>query len=110
MELFDPKKEKYITKGIDAAIPVDYQIRIFNAIEEWYQKGVQLDYLQVFKLLVEKDDEGNTIQVIRHSQEVPELHEEIRFHVVGTGITNQIFAIDDGPESEYYTLLLSSEY
>lgn len=108
MELFDPKKEKYITRGIDSEIPISYQITMFNAIEDWYQKKVQLDYLQVFKLSVEKDDEGNTIQIIRHSQEVPELQEEIRFHVVGTGIANQIFAIDDG--AEYYTLLLSSEY
>lgn len=108
MELFDPKKEKYITKGIDAEIPVDYQIRMFNTIEEWYQKGLQLDYLQVFKLLVEKDDKGNNIQVIRHMQEVPELQEEIRFHIIGKGVVNQIYVIDDG--AEYFTMLLCSEY
>lgn len=108
MGLFNPDKQKYITRGIDAQVPVEVQIRIFESIEKWRQQGVELDYLQVFKCSTETDAEGKVSQIILHSQEVPELQEEIRFHVVGTGITNQIFAIDDG--AEYYTLLLSSEY
>lgn len=108
MELFNPKKEKYITSGIDAEIPVDYQIRMFNAIEKWRLQNIKLDYLQVFKLSVERDGNGNTIQIIKHSQEVPKMSGEIKFYVEGRGIINQIFVIDDG--GEYYTMLLSSEY
>ena len=37
-----------------------------------------MDYLQVFKLEVEINDDGSKIQVIKHSQEVPEKSEEIR--------------------------------
>lgn len=108
MGYFEPIKQKYITRGVEAEIPIEYQIIIFDAIEKWRLQKVQLDYLQVFRLSVENDGEGNKVQIIRHSQEVPELNEEIRFYIESHGITNQIFVIDDG--AEYYTMLLSSEY
>lgn len=47
MGLFDPDKQKYITRGIDAYVPIEVQIQIFESIERWRQQGVELDYLQV---------------------------------------------------------------
>ena len=107
MELFDPKKEKYITKGIDAEIPVDYQIKILNSIENWRQQKIKLDYLQVFKLSVEKDCEGKNVQVILHSQEIPEHSEKIKFQIEDEGIETKIFVIDN---DDFCTMLLSTEY
>lgn len=110
MGLFDPDKQKYITRGIDAYVPIEVQIQIFESIERWRQQGVELDYLQVFKCSVETDAEGNASQIILHSQEVPDMCETIRFPVIGSGITEKIFVIDDAENSSYFTALLASEY
>ena len=110
MRLFDSEKKKYITRGIDTEIPIYYQIIILRSIETWLIEEVTMDYLQVFKLEVEINDDGSKIQVIKHSQEVPEKSEEIRVPLEEgqQGINEKIFVIDDG--ADYYTMLLASEY
>jgi len=110
MGLFDPSKQKYITRGIDTQVPVEVQMRIFESIERWRQQEVELDYLQVFNCSTETDAEGNVSQIILHSQEVPDMSETIRFSVIGTGVSEKIFVIDDEPKSSYFTMLLASEY
>ena len=94
--MFD--KERYLTRGIQAEIPFEIQLIMWECIEKL--PGLK-DYLQVFKLSVL---DGK--QIIVHEQEQPEYRKEYRLNT-GTSITQKVYVIDDG---DYSTMLLAEEY
>ena len=100
--MFD--KQKYLTRGVDADIPLYIQLMMWQAIEQ-ARKKTNLDYLQVFRLS-QKIHDGKLIQIIRHTQERPAHGQTISFYF-DAPVTEKIFVIDDGA---YATMLLSDEY
>jgi hypothetical protein len=95
--------QKYITHGIEEDIPKELQIYLWNLILEMKVKKV--DYLQVLKIKLDKND-GKKGLIIVHSQEVPPYKQE-HFYETDFRITAKIFVIDDGAHS---TMLLAEEY
>lgn len=96
------KNTKYITKGIQTALPFEIQLLLWNMID--VMNVTKKDYLQVFKFKI--IDKANQIVQIEHSQEKPQYKKyiEIKFNL-DTDIT--IFCIDDISHS---TMLLTEEY
>lgn len=61
--MFEKSKGRYLTRGIDAKIPLDIQIFMWEAVDNMPEPK---DWLQVFNLSVE-----NGLQVIKHTSEQP---------------------------------------
>ena len=61
--MFENNKGRYLTRGVDAEIPLDIQIFMWEAVDNMPEPK---DYLQVFNLSVE-----NGLQVIKHTSEQP---------------------------------------
>lgn len=97
--------KKYITRGIDAEIPVILQSLMWTMIKS--MKVKKQDYLQVFRL--EKVTVGKKeFQKITHSQEQPEYKNVVFISVdEGNAVEAKVFVIDD---FEYCTMLLAEEY
>lgn len=57
--------DKYVTSGIDSRMPKELQLFLFRKIEGLLYDGIELDYLQVFRL----KRCGNTLH-ITHEQEI----------------------------------------
>jgi hypothetical protein len=95
--MFDGKK--YLTRGVDRAIPLEVQIFMWQCIDNL---KVEKDYLQVFDLSVE-----DGMQRVVHKQEVPEYRHSYTLSVSGPVHDVRVFVIDDG---EYSTMLLAEEY
>jgi Staphylococcal protein of unknown function (DUF960). len=104
-EVVPPKR--YMTSDIQQKLPLELVSFLWDCIN---QAGttVSLDYLQVFKLRVEKNDvSGKLLQYIMHTQEVPPFSKEYMIDVIGEGINDTIYVIDN---IEYQTMLFSSNY
>lgn len=95
--------KKYITKGIDALVPVGLQSFLWNCIDSMDVESK--DYLQVFtleKVIVC----GQTLQKVTHTQEVPP-YSKTYVAERWDAITEKIFVIDD---EIHCTMLLAKEY
>jgi hypothetical protein len=90
--------QRYLTKGVNATIPLEVQIFMWQCIDTL---EVEKDYLQVFDLSVE-----DGIQKVVHKQEVPEYKYSYTL-MVSNPVSARVFVIDDG---EYSTMLLAEEY
>lgn len=94
--MFD--NQRYITRGIDAEIPLWLQLFMWECIDRLPEER---DYFQVFKL-----ENIDGIQKITHFSERSEYHME---YLIPTDspITSKVYIIDS---DTYSTMLLSSEY
>ena len=99
--MFD--KDKYLTAGVDANIPLIAQLFMWDMIETARSK-IKLDYLQIFKLKPAKVDSA-VVQVVEHSQEVPVFHQTAAFPC-DAPITAKVWVIDD---ETHCTMLLPEE-
>lgn len=97
--MFEPNKPRYLTRGVDAEIPVEIQAFLWSAIDHMPEEK---DYLQVFKL----SDMGG-LQSIEHSAEQPEFHMTYILTEVEKPVTAKIYVIDS---VDYCTMLLAEEY
>ncbi len=97
--MFEPNKPRYLTRGVDAEIPVEIQAFLWSAID---YMPTERDYLQVFKL-----SDVNGLQTIEHSSEQPEFHMTYILAEVKNPVTAKIYVIDS---VEYCTMLLAEEY
>lgn len=97
--MFEKNKGRYLTRGVNAEIPPELQLFMWQAIDQMPQPK---DYLQVFRLSVE-----NGLQVIHHSSEQPEFEMTYILAAADTAVTEKVYVIDDG---EHCTMLLASEY
>lgn len=89
--------KRYITKGVQADIPFELQIFMWDCI-----KAVpEPDYLQIIRL-----SDFNGKQRIIHEQEIPEYKREYLL-AVNEPINAKVYIIDDGDHS---TMLLAEEY
>ena len=109
-KMFRKGEPRYITRGIDARLPVIYQIVLWNTIDELRDCGQELDYLQVFQIKTKKNPnrEGKILEII-HSQEIPEYSKtyEIPIRQEEESISGKIFVIDD---ITHATMLWAEEY
>ena len=92
------KNKRYITRGVQAEIPLALQLFMWNCIDKL---SPEMDYLQVFNL----SKIGN-LQRISHSSEQPEYHMEYLIPC-DNPVTAKVYIIDS---EDYSTMLLASEY
>ena len=97
--MFEPNKPRYLTRGVDAEIPHEIQLFMWEAIDHMPQPK---DYLQVFNLSVE-----NGLQVIHHTSEQPEYDMTYILTANDMAVTAKVYVIDS---EEYCTMLLAEEY
>ena len=62
--MFEPNKPRYLTRGVDAEIPLEIQLFLWDAIDNMPEPK---DYLQIFELT-----KVNDMQCILHKSEQPE--------------------------------------
>ena len=89
---------RYITKGVQAEIPPELQLFMWELIDHMPSPK---DYLQVFKLSINRGK-----QHISHESEQPEYHKEYDIETVNP-ITAKVYVIDD---ETHCTMLLAEEY
>lgn len=96
--MFESSKGRYLTRGVDAEIPPELQIFMWQAVDNMPEPK---DYLQVFNL-----SEENGLQVIHHTSEQPAFE---MTYIIPTDkpITAKVYIIDD---DEHCTMLLAEEY
>ena len=100
------KNNRYITRGVSHQVPIEQQLIMWAIIDEFLQKGIEVDYLQVVKLSLVVDEAGRKKQLIKHHQEVPVYVQKYLISVEKV-ISEDIFIIDDGVNT---TMMLASEY
>ena len=97
--MFEPDKPRYLTRGIDASIPLEIQLFLWNAIDNMPEPK---DYLQIFELT-----KKSGLQCILHKSEQPEYNMTYILPTVENAIECKIYCIDS---TDYCTMLLSEEY
>lgn len=97
--MFERSKVRYLTRGIDAEIPIDIQIFMWEAVNRMSEPK---DWLQVFNLSVE-----NGLQVIKHISEQPKFDMTYILTALTKAVTAKVYIIDDG---DHCTMLLAEEY
>lgn len=97
--MFERSKGRYLTRGVDAEIPIDIQIFMWEAVDKMPEPK---DYLQVFNLSVE-----NGLQIIKHTSEQPKFDMTYILTTLTKAVTDKIYIIDDG---DHCTMLLAEEY
>ncbi len=97
---------RYVTRGISNTIPLNVQVALWGAVDKLVSSGIDVDYLQVFKL--ESKVVGNSQHLlITHSQEIPEYKEQYVVADFTSTLNCKVFVIDDETHS---TMLLAEEY
>lgn len=102
------KSAPYITRGVQNEIPMPVQMAIWRAIAIMPRPR---DYLQVFDL--SRDiRHGETVQIIRHSQEQPLYYQEYVIACPDAVDGYKLFAIDDGAggRNAHCVLMLAEEW
>lgn len=97
--MFENNKGRYLTRGVDAEIPLDIQIFMWEAVDKMPEPK---DWLQVFNLSVE-----NGLQIIRHTSEQPKFDMTYILTALTKTVTAKVYIIDDG---DHCTMLLAEEY
>ena len=96
---------KHTTIGIQNEILPEMQIILWNMIDENINKGLQMDYLQIFDLKATHEN-GELEQKIIHQQEQPRRKNTVTVNS-SNPVYAKIFVIDD---ISYVTMLLNHEY
>ncbi len=97
--MFEKNKPRYLTRGVDAEIPLELQMFMWEAVDRMPNPK---DYLQIFRLSV-----VNGLQVIEHTSEQPEYKMQYILAECDENITAKVYVIDS---EEYCTMLLANEY
>lgn len=98
---------QYVTRGVHEAISMDIQMLLWRLIHQKRDRGVELDYLQVFELTHEQLDCVQSVQKILMRQGQPPMEEVVVEKSIVQPITTKIWVIDNG---EYSTMLFPNEY
>lgn len=109
-QMFRDGELRYLTSGIDERLPPEYQILIWNTIDNLRDAGQELDYLQVFRIeTVEREDGSEKIIRFLHSQEVPPFEKvyELPVKPEDVSLMGKVYVIDD---ITHATMLWAEEY
>ena len=96
----------YSTQGYINEIPLVVQLMISSMLHKRIEEKKEVDYLQVFKLSRERNEQGVICQKIVHKQEQPPM-EDVCYLVTDEAVNETVFCIDD---ETHHTFLLSREY
>ena len=96
----------YSTQGYINEIPLVVQLMISSMLHKRIKEKKEVDYLQVFKLSREQNEQGIICQKIVHKQEQPPM-EDVCYLVTDEAVNETVFCIDD---ETHHTFLLSREY
>lgn len=96
----------YSTQGYISEIPLVVQLMISSMLHKRIKEKKEVDYLQVFKLSRERNEQGVICQKIVHKQEQPPM-EDVSYLVTDEAVNETVFCIDD---ESHHTFLLSREY
>ena len=88
--MFEKSKGRYLTRGVDAEIPIALQVMMWQAVDQMPEPK---DYLQV-------------LQIVHHTSEQPQF-EMTYIAETEKPVTAKVYIIDDG---EHCTMLLAEEY
>jgi hypothetical protein len=97
--MFEPNKPRYLTRGVDAEIPLEIQLFLWEAIDNMPEPK---DYLQIFELT-----KVNDMQCILHKSEQPEYSMTYILTTTEKLAETKIYVIES---EEYCTMLLAEEY
>lgn len=97
--------ERYITKGSSIKLPPYLINMLWFLIETMNAPNGEQDHFQIFDLSSDIVD-GQPVQVIEHSQEIPEYKATYRINTV-KAVDAKVYIIDDISHS---TMLLAEEY
>ena len=101
--MFKSKNNRYVTRGINEAVPQETQFFLWSLIDDQVQNGNEMDYFQQFELKATEDG-----QHVVHSQEVPQWSQATVMAVPRECcITETIWVIDSG---DYQTMLFPEDY
>lgn len=101
--MFSNKKERYITRAIADNLNIEIQVLLWGLIDRQQAQGDTLDYLQVFDLKKEHNQ-----QLIIHRQEEPKREREYTIVLRhGSPVNLTVWCIDDG---SHQTMLLPGDY
>lgn len=104
--MFELTKQHYLTKGIASGLPMDLQVFLWGIIEK-EKLYHELDYLQVFRLEVDKEEN----LYVHYSQEQPEHEQTYSCAAIGAKMPEvdgrKIYVIDD---ETHVTMLFAEEY
>ena len=92
------KSSRYLTRGVDAAIPLELQLFLWECVDRLPDPK---DRFQIFDL-----KPIGELQSITHRSEEPEYHMEYLIPSENP-LTAKVYVIDDGDHS---TMLLAEEY
>lgn len=99
------KIERYMTRGIQANVPLEIQLFLWEFQTEIRKNNKEIDYLQIYDLTIEEEQ-----QKIKHTSEEPEYEKEYAIQVEEP-ITAMIFIIEDDYGDKFVeTMLLAEEY
>lgn len=96
----------YSTQGYINEIPLVVQLMISSMLHKRIEEKKEVDYLQVFKLSREQNEQGIICQKIVHKQEQPPM-EDVCYLITDEAVNETVFCIDD---ETHHTFLLSREY
>ena len=97
--MFEESKPRYLTRGIDAEIPLELQMFIWEVVDRMPEPK---DYLQAFRLT-----EQNGWPIIHHTAEQPEYEMTYILPTMTKAVTAKVYIIDD---CDHCTMLLAEEY
>ena len=101
--MFKSKNNRYVTRGINEAVPQETQFFLCSLIDDQVQNGNEMDYFQQFELKATEDG-----QHVVHSQEEPKWSQETLLKVPSDCcITKTIWVIDN---EDYQTMLFPEDY
>ena len=93
--MFEKSKDRYLTRGVDAEIPLYLQMFLWDAVDNMPEPK---DYLQVFRF-----SEENGLQIVHHTSEQPQF-EMTYIAETEKPVTAKVYIIDDG---DHCTMLLA---
>ena len=83
--MFEKSKDRYLTRSVDAEIPIALQVMMWQAVDQMPEPK---DYLQGFQL-----SEENGLQIVHHTSEQPQF--EMTYIVEAQKpVTAKVYIID----------------
>ncbi|WP_113529317.1 DUF960 family protein [Staphylococcus aureus] len=102
------KINRYITRGINEQLSLDFQILLWHMVEE-RENPPHTDYLHIFKL-----QEDDNLLSVTHEQEQPPY--KLEYHYINyvknqNALPKKVYVIrEDDVDTFYYVMLLPEEY
>jgi hypothetical protein len=98
--------KRYATRGIADDVGLDIQLMLWSMIDKRKENGIEVDYLQVFELSIDRKD-NIFVQKVVHRQECPPVSDIYYLSIIENPSRATIWVIDS---EEYCMMLLPDEY